>query len=131
MDIDGSSVASTLSTALHTWRVPSTLWRAFSPADLADRPPSLYGVMPEHSPAGLRHRLLRRNPLISANCTSLGMNGRDVGPEVTNQLLLLTEQPAIPAGFGRVLSGVWLLARHGRNSEQQLQDQKQRSQFLQ
>lgn len=97
---------------------------ASSPPCLQHGLPGLNGVVPEHAPAGLRHWWARWNPLIGAHGHPLSMNRWSIGLEVTDQLLLLTEQPSLTTGFKRVLSGIWLVARHGSHSDQNLQGVK-------
>ena len=93
--------------------VSSTHWRHGStPPGLDPRLPRLNGVMPEHPTACLRNWWAGWNPAVGTDCDPLGVNWRGIGFEVTDQLLLFTEQPPFTARLDRALLWVWSVSGH-------------------
>ena len=99
----------------------SAHWRgAAPPARLLHRLPSLNGVVPQHPPASHRLRRAGRNVAVGPDGDPLRMNGRRVGLEVTELLLLLGIQPPLTTSlFWRFMEGA-VLVRHVNGLTKQL-----------
>ena len=74
-------------------------WWTASPARFEHRVPGFDGVVPQHPSPGLRHRRIRRDPVVGAHRHPLSMNGGCIWLELHHLLLLCAHQPAFSAGL--------------------------------
>ena len=74
-------------------------WWTASPARFEHRGPGFDGVVTQHPSPGMRHRRIRRNPVVGAHRHPLGMNGGCIWLELHHHLLLCAHQPAFSAGL--------------------------------